>query len=109
MVDLNKNGIEIKKTYYCPHKPEENCDCRKPNTKNIKNASKEFNIDVKKSWVIGDHPLDVELGKNAGTRTVFMLTGHGKQHIDDLKKTGLKPDFIAENFLDAADFILGQK
>ena len=102
---LKKSGIEIKKTYYCPHHPDENCDCRKPHTKNIKDAAGEFNIDIKKSWTIGDHPPDIKMGLDAGTKTIFMLTGHGKQHVDEIKGN-LKPDFIAENFSQAADFIL---
>ena len=106
MSKLKKAGIEIKKTYHCPHRPDENCDCRKPNTKNIINASKEFNINLKNSWTIGDHPPDIEMGLNAGTKTIFMLTGHGKEHIDETKKKGLNPDFIAENFLQAAEIIL---
>ena len=105
---LKENGIEIKKTYYCPHAPEDACDCRKPNVKNIKKASEEFDIDLKKSWMIGDHPPDVELGKLAGTRTIFMLTGHGKKHVNELKGES-KPDFIAKNFKEAADFIMKQK
>ena len=102
---LKKAGIEIKKTYYCPHHPDENCDCRKPHTKNIKDAAKEFDIDIKNSWAIGDHPPDIKMGLDAGTKTIFMLTGHGKQHIDEIKGV-LKPNYIAENFLKAAEFIL---
>lgn len=103
--ELKKEGIEIKKTYYCPHHPDEDCDCRKPHTKNIKDAAKEFNIDIGDSWTIGDHPPDIKMGLDAGTKTIFMLTGHGKQHIDEIKGS-LKPDYIAENFLQAAEFIL---
>ena len=102
---LKKAGIEIKKTYYCPHHPDENCDCRKPHTKNIKDAADEFDIDIKNSWTIGDHPPDIKMGLDAGTKTIFMLTGHGKQHIDEIKGV-LKPNYIAENFLKAAEFIL---
>ena len=102
--ELKKAGIEIKKTYYCPHHPDEACGCRKPHTKSIKDAAREFSIDVKNSWTIGDHPPDIEMGIAARTKTIFMLTGHGKQHIDEARN--LKPDFIAENFLHAAEFIL---
>ncbi len=104
--ELKRHGIEIKKIYYCPHIPEDLCDCRKPSTKYIKQAAREFNIDLKSSWVIGDHPGDVQLGSNAGTRTIYMLTGHGSAHMEDLRKNGIKPDFIANNFLEAANFII---
>jgi D-glycero-D-manno-heptose 1,7-bisphosphate phosphatase len=103
---LKENNIEIKKTYYCPHTPEEVCGCRKPGTKYIDEAAKEFDIDVKSSWVIGDHPHDAEMGIRAGSKSIYLLTGHGKKHLDDLKKKHINPDFIAENFAEAADFIL---
>jgi|SRR3989344_3139915 len=105
---LKKEGIEIKKTYHCPHTPEQVCECRKPSVKYIKEAAKEFGIDIKKSWVMGDHLHDVEMGINAGCKSIYMLTGHGKMHIKDVEKSRIKPDFVAENFLEAADFIMEQ-
>ena len=103
--ELKKEGIEIKKIYYCPHTPEDLCKCRKPHTKYIKDAENEFGIDVKNSWVVGDHPYDVEMGIKAGCRTVYLLTGHGKRHFDDLKIKKIRPDFISENFIDTSNFI----
>ena len=107
--ELKKDGVEIKKVYYCPHKSEHNCSCRKPEVENAMLAKKEFKIDLKNSWVIGDHLSDVELGIRVGSRTVYMLTGHGKNHIEELKKMKIKPDFVADNFLQATDFILSNK
>lgn len=104
--ELKKEGIEIKKIYYCPHTPEDLCKCRKPHTKYIKEAEKEFSIDVKNSWVIGDHPHDVEMAIKADARGIYLLTGHGKKHSDDLEKGDIKPDFIAKNFSQAAEFIM---
>jgi len=60
---------------------------------------------LKNSWVIGDHSWDVELGKNAGCRTIYVLTGHGKKHINQLKELNINPDFIAENLYGAAKII----
>lgn len=104
--ELKKENIKIKKVYYCPHTPEEVCECRKPSTKYIKQAAKEFNFDLKSSWVIGDHPHDIEMGAKAGCRAVYLFTGHGKKHFNDLKKKDIKPDFIAKNFIDASNFII---
>lgn len=101
--ELNKRGVKIEKTYFCPHKPEESCDCRKPNIKFVKQAEKEFNINLKESFVIGDHPHDIELGKKAGCKTVYLLTGHGEKHKDELIQ---KPDFIAKNLIEAAEWII---
>ena len=106
---LKKNNIEIKKTYCCPHTPNELCDCRKPSTKYINQAVKEFDIDVKNSWVIGDHPHDVEMGIKAGCKGVYLLTGHGKKHFDDMEKNNIKPTFLAKNFTEATEFIIDNK
>ncbi|MAE43366.1 D,D-heptose 1,7-bisphosphate phosphatase [Candidatus Woesearchaeota archaeon] len=107
--ELKKEDIEIKKIYHCPHTPEEVCNCRKPSTKYIQHAAKEFNIDVKESWVIGDHPHDVEMGIKAGSKAIYLLTGHGEKHLNDLEKNNIKLNFIAENFLQAAEFITNNK
>ncbi len=107
--NLKNNNIKIIKTYFCPHKIEDKCICRKPNIKYINDIVSEYNIDLKNSWVIGDHPSDVQLGINAGSKTVYMLTGHGKEHQGDLKKKRIFPTFIAEDFLTAAKYIISNK
>ncbi len=56
---LKTKGINITKTYYCPHKPEEQCNCRKPKTGMIEQALKDFDIDLKNSIIIGDRE-DIE-------------------------------------------------
>lgn len=103
---LKENNITIEKTFVCPHHPNEECDCRKPNIKVIKEVEKKFNIDLKKSWVIGDHPHDIEMGKNAGCRTIYVLTGHGQKHLNESE---IKSDFTAGNLLEASKFILNNQ
>lgn len=99
--ELKKRNISIEKTYYCPHKPEDNCSCRKPKAKFLKSAEKEFNLDIKKSFTIGDKKIDVELGKNAGCKSVLVLTGYGAK-----SQKSSKPDYTAKDLLDAAKWIL---
>ena len=103
---LKEQKIEIVKTYFCPHVKEDDCECRKPKTKFIDEIINEFNIDINKSWMIGDHPSDIQFGINAGCRTIFLTTGHGFKHLDDLKSLGIKPTIIRENFLEAVKDIL---
>ncbi len=102
ITDLQENGIKIEKTYVCPHTPEDGCDCRKPRTKNIEKCAKEYKVDLKESWMIGDHPSDIQLGINAGCRTVYLCTGHGESHYDSLKEKGVTPTFICRDFYSAA-------
>ncbi len=102
--ELFANGIKIEETFFCPHHPDEKCDCRKPSTRFIDESASKYDIDLKKSWVIGDHPHDIKMGKLAGCKTIYMLSGHGVKHRGELGN--IKPELIAEHFLDAAKFIL---
>jgi D-glycero-D-manno-heptose 1,7-bisphosphate phosphatase len=103
---LKVKKINILKTYFCPHLREDNCDCRKPKTKFIDEIIREFDIDIKRSWMIGDHPSDVQFGINAGSRTIFLTTGHGNKHIEELEALGIKPTLICTSFLEASEKIL---
>jgi len=102
--EFSKNNIKIEKVYFCPHSPKDKCDCRKPSLKFVKEAEKEFDIDLSKSWVIGDHGFDVKMGKDAGCKTIYLLTGHGTKHLEETKR--FNPDHIAKSFLEAIDFLL---
>ena len=99
--ELGKHKIRIEKIYYCPHKLEDNCDCRKPKTKLLEEVKREFGIDLANSFVIGDQKADIELGKNGGCTTILVLTGNGNK-----TKNEIKVDFVAKDLLDAAKWIL---
>jgi len=92
--------IHIKKSYYCPHTPDDNCDCRKPKPSLLENAIKEFGIDPKKSFMIGDKLSDVGAGHNAGVKSVLVRSAK--------KETGTEvADYVAEDVYDAVmNFIL---
>lgn len=67
---LVNHDVFIKKFYYCPHRPDENCACRKPKPGLLNTAIKEFDIEPKLSWVIGDNDSDIEAGKSIGCSTI---------------------------------------
>jgi len=69
---LIKDKTSIDKFYFCPHRPDENCKCRKPNPGMILQAINEFSIDVSKSWMVGDSKTDIEAGRKAGCKTIFL-------------------------------------
>lgn len=106
ITQLKEEGIQIKKTFYCPHLKEEKCDCRKPKPKFLYKIRDNWNINLKLSWMIGDHPSDIQFGINGGCQTVYMYTGHGKKHLKDLEILNIKPTFVSSNFLHAAEYIL---
>ena len=70
--ELNECGCRIEKIYYCPHAPGDNCGCRKPKSGLLLKAAKDFDIDLKKCYFIGDSETDVEAGKRAGCKTYLV-------------------------------------
>lgn len=108
--ELTKEGIKIEAIYYCPHHPDENCDCRKPRTGLIRKAVQDHHLKLKSTWMIGDKLSDVLLGKNIKGKSILVLTGYGqgtKQKIESNADVydWLKPDYIAKDLLEAASFI----
>lgn len=99
--ELKKNGIKIEKTYVCPHAPDDNCECRKPKIKFLKDAEKESGINLSKSFMIGDKKIDIKMGQNAGCRSILVLTGSGMK-----EKENAEADYVAEDLLDAAKWII---
>lgn len=99
------NSIRIKKLYFCPHRPNENCNCRKPETGLAKKIFKEFDIDKSKSWVIGDMTTDAQFAKNIGLKSILVLTGY--KGTDG--RSDAQPTYIAENMLEAAEKIINEK
>ncbi len=69
--ELKKANVELTEIYYCPHHSiNEKCICRKPNSLMIEKALARFNIDPKKSFMIGDKMRDVEAAENAGVKGI---------------------------------------
>ena len=105
--ELSKQGTEIKKFYHCPHKKEDKCNCRKPNTCMIMNALEDFKIDLDKSWLVGDSTSDIKTAQNikkiySGFKSVLVLTGNAGKD----KKFNTKPDFVAKDLKEASEIIL---
>lgn len=90
---------KIDAIYYCPHVTADACACRKPKTLMLRQAAAAFDIDLSRSWMIGDKAIDIETGLNAGTKTALVLTGYGRFETGKLAK---EPDLTAENLLAAA-------
>lgn len=103
--DLSNDGASIDGIYYCPHAPSDKCHCRKPLSKMIERACRDFNIAVEKSWMIGDKAIDVETGINGGAKSALVLTGYGKEEVDKCKD---KADIVADDLLDAVKKILAE-
>jgi D-glycero-D-manno-heptose 1,7-bisphosphate phosphatase len=116
MVDvLQSEGARIDGIYYCPHHPEfgsdvyrKDCECRKPNTGMVKRAVEDLDIDISRSYVVGDHVGDVLLGVNAGAHSIHVLTGHGADERKKLIERGINTVHLASNLKDAVEYILAR-
>lgn len=107
---LSAENAEIDKFYFCPYHPDystkEECECRKPSPKLVFEAVKDFQIDLSKSYFVGDTVADIECGFNAGLKTILVKTGYGADSISILEKQNKIPTFVAENIVQACNFIL---
>lgn len=99
---FNDYGIAVSKVYFCPHSVSDNCACRKPRTGLIEMAKLDLNLDLARSWLIGDKASDILAGKNSGCRTILVNT----RHAGAVNELSAKPDFIAADLIEAAGIII---
>jgi D-glycero-D-manno-heptose 1,7-bisphosphate phosphatase len=113
---LNEKGSYLDAIYYCPHHPEvgeepyrKACDCRKPNTGMLEAAREDLDVDLTRSFMIGDKLSDVQLAHRVGGKGVMVLTGYGRGEYEALSEEDKKiPDHVAEDLYDAVKWILDQ-
>jgi histidinol-phosphate phosphatase family protein len=98
---LSAHGVRFLATYVCPHERVSACPCIKPNPYFLKKAERDFGVDLGCSFVIGDHPHDVELARNAGANAIYVLSGHGLKHREDIPRD----TEVASDIREAAEFI----
>lgn len=110
--ELGNNGAYLDAIYFCPHHPHKgydgevvelkiDCDCRKPKPGMLLKAAKDFNIDLSKSWMIGDGENDVKAGIAAGCKTVFIRNSEnddGSNYGQDFTYDSVY-EFLEENLL----------
>lgn len=104
---VRSNGGEIKDIFYCPHVPEDGCDCRKPNPGLIYRAKKRYRIDLEMSIMVGDSAKDIECARNAGCGSAILVqTGNGVKAEKILKEKMIHTDIIVPSLLEAVDWII---
>jgi len=81
-------GGRIDRVLYCPHRPDENCGCRKPQPGLLLQAAREMGVDLSQSWLIGDALSDMVAARRAGCQRYMVLTGRGWQELVRCWKTG---------------------
>ncbi|MBN1848272.1 MAG: HAD family hydrolase [Deltaproteobacteria bacterium] len=111
---LKERNAHIDGIFFCPHYPNGPvveygyiCDCRKPKTGLIDQALKTFEIDMSRSYMVGDRWTDLEFADRLNLKPILVKTGYGlgdMQYI--LPQKNLTPGYIAEDLLDAVHWIL---
>src|ERR1700682_4021630 len=76
--ELAAAGARINAIYFCPHKTEDACECRKPNPGLLERAAREHGLDLAASWVVGDRYADLEKGYASGMRWHRVIAGYGR-------------------------------
>jgi D-glycero-D-manno-heptose 1,7-bisphosphate phosphatase len=106
--ELGAGRARLDAIYYCTHRREDNCDCRKPLPGLLQRAAAEHGIDLARSFVVGDRYLDVALAHAAGGRGIMVMSGYGRGEYEFHRhEWSRQPDHVAENLREAVDTILG--
>ena len=111
-----RGGGEIERFYFCPHHPNAilpqyrtACDCRKPRPGMLLRAARELNLDLERSYMVGDRISDIIAGQRAGCRTILVQTGmHTAPPIEsvDAMELSVKQDYVCADLGEAVDIIL---
>ena len=105
--ELARWNAHLDGIYVCPHKPETGCACRKPKPGMLLQASRDLNLDLGRSFMIGDRYLDVEAARAAGVKSVLVRSGDGAAELERYAATAAaQPNHVADNLLDAVEAIL---
>ena len=104
---IRASGGDIEGIYYCIHRPKQNCGCRKPKAGQFRRVARIYRINLKKTFFIGDTIRDVQAARNAGCRSILVLSGREKlkRRLDWQNK----PDLVFSNLLKATKYILQKK
>lgn len=96
-------GGKISKVYYCTHRKEAGCSCRKPKPGLLKKAAREFGVNLKKAYFIGDTIRDVLTARAAGAKSILVLSG--KEKLSNRMNWEAQPDFVFKDLLTASKFL----
>ncbi|WP_455376981.1 lipopolysaccharide heptosyltransferase II [Petrachloros mirabilis] len=104
---LEQEGAVLDAVYFCPHHPDNGCLCRKPKTGMVERAVSELQLDLQRSYMVGDHPFDVQLARNIGARAVLLRPEPSDGRVEEVSQDqSAAPDVIVKSISEAAEWIL---
>ena len=102
---LDREGARVDGIYHCPHVPAAGCACRKPRTELVERAARDLGFDPGRSFLVGDHASDMELGRRVGATTILVLTGHGRE---EHERAAANADHVVADLAAAAEIVLAE-
>ena len=103
---IKENGGWVDGVYMCHHKPEDQCNCRKPQPGLLLQAAQELSLDLRSSWMVGDAWTDLLAGQSAGVHgTIMVRTGRGSTQLLKAQPEEIKPFLVSDNLFDAFNAI----
>jgi heptosyltransferase-2 len=104
---LEQEDAALDAIYFCPHHPDDGCRCRKPEVGMVERAVSELHLDLRRSYLIGDHARDIQLAHRVGAKAILLTAVPvDAQALDMLKAEQAMPDVVAKSMADAVDWIL---
>jgi len=101
-------GGRLDRIYYCPHAPTDGCECRKPAPGLLLRGGAELDIDLARSFFIGDWIDDVRAARSAGVTPLLVQTGRGARALQEIEHAQLAPPAVFDNLMRAAEWLLEQ-
>jgi D-glycero-D-manno-heptose 1,7-bisphosphate phosphatase len=103
--EVARAGGRIDAVYYCPHLPDENCDCRKPQPGLYARGAREWDVELARSYVVGDAMADIVAAQAIGAVPILVLTGRGREQYEVLKANNLSEFHVAADLMEAVEWI----
>jgi D-glycero-D-manno-heptose 1,7-bisphosphate phosphatase len=110
--ELAEHEAKLDAVYCCPHVPADRCSCRKPSPGMVLQAQRDFDLDLSRCYVIGDRgDADMVLARSVGCKAVLVRTGLGEGSLGQYRDwwADVEPDFVAQDVLDAARWIVAME
>ena len=102
---ITRAGGRIDAVYYCPHRPEDQCDCRKPKSGMYLRAAREHAIDLKRSYVIGDARDDMDAAEAISAQPILVLTGRGQAQHAEMARNHHPGYIVVDDLLGAVEWL----
>jgi D-glycero-D-manno-heptose 1,7-bisphosphate phosphatase len=105
---VEKTGGRIDAVYYCPHRPDESCACRKPNPGMLLRAAYDLHLDLARSFLVGDALTDIAAAREVGTQPILVATGRGQEQLNLHGARSFDGAYMADDLYGAANWMINE-